>query len=184
MVSLTNQFLIAMPSLADPNFFRSVTLICQHNADGAMGIVINRPTDLSMGEILQQMDIDASKARHQSEKVYHGGPVQNERGFILHDGATSWSSSLTVSDELSLTTSRDILEALAQDRGPNRCLVALGYAGWGGGQLEDELSQNAWLNGPADHNIIFDTPAEHRWNRAAQHLGVDLDRLSSQTGHA
>ena len=184
MVSLTNQFLIAMPSLADPNFFRSVTLICQHNADGALGIVINRPTNLSMGEILQQMDIDAGNSQRQNEKVYHGGPVQNERGFILHDGDQEWSSSLAISDELSLTTSRDILEALAQDRGPNRCLVALGYAGWGGGQLEDELSQNAWLNGPADYDIVFNAPAQDRWNRAAQHLGVDLDRLSSETGHA
>jgi len=184
MLSLTNHFLIAMPALQDPNFHRSVTLICQHNQEGAMGVVINRPTNLLMREIFDQMDIPATGSRHLDTVVYNGGPVQNERGFVLHDGDENWASSLLVSGRLALTTSRDVLEALADNRGPDHFLVALGYAGWGAGQLEQELSQNAWLNGPADYDILFHTPVEQRWNKAAERLGVDLGRLSAESGHA
>lgn len=181
---LSNHFLIAMPSLADPNFQRSVTLVCQHDEGGALGIVINRPTELSAGEIFEQMKIPLHSDRHRHAPVYQGGPVQQERGFVLHDGERRWASSLPVGEALSLTTSRDILEAMAEDRGPERFLIALGYAGWAGGQLEMELAQNAWLSGPADYEIVFHTPVEERWERAAERLGVDLQRLSADAGHA
>jgi putative transcriptional regulator len=184
MEYLTNHFLIAMPQLADPNFFRSVTLICQHNADGALGVVINRLTNVSMLEIFEQMKIDATASRYADMPVYSGGPVQNERGFILHEGDSRWASTLPISDALALTTSRDILEAMAENRGPEHCLVALGYAGWSGGQLEREITDNAWLNGPADFDVVFNTPVEERWSRAAERVGIDLSRLSADSGHA
>ncbi len=183
-MQLGNHFLIAVPALADPNFQRSVTLICQHDEGGALGIVINRPIELTAGEIFKQMNIAPADDRHRDAPVFSGGPVQQERGFVLHDGGRDWASTLPVSDELSLTTSRDILEAMAEGRGPERYLIALGYAGWAGGQLEMELAQNAWLSGPADYEIVFHTPVEERWERAAERLGVDLHRLSADAGHA
>jgi len=183
MDSLANQFLIAMPGMADPNFARSVTLICQHDEDGALGIVINRLADLQMGEMLRQLKLPASAATAR-QPVYSGGPVHGERGFVLHEDVGDWEATLPVGRHLALTTSQDILRAIAGGEGPQRYLVALGYAGWGSGQLEQEFSANAWLNGPADPAVIFDTPHEERWPAAARLLGVDLGRVSSEAGHA
>lgn len=182
--SLTDHFLIAMPSLADPNFSRTVTYICEHNEDGALGIVINRQTDVALGELLQHLGLQASRREVAARPVYMGGPVQQERGFVLHPPGQEWESSLSISEDVAITTSRDVLAALAEDRGPERYLVALGYAGWGAGQLEQEMADNSWLSGPADGTIIFEREAEARWQAAAALLGVDLRLLSSDTGHA
>ena len=182
--SLANHFLIAMPNLRDPNFARTVTLICEHSSEGAMGIVINRSTDLRLADVLQQMDIDGAASHHREMPVYLGGPVQNNRGFVLHEPLGSWESTLAVTPSLGVSTSRDILAALADNSGPQRFLLALGYAGWSAGQLEREIGENTWLSGPADHQILFDTPVEARWSAAAQHLGVNLAALSGEAGHA
>jgi len=182
--SLTNQFLIAMPGLMDPNFHQTVTYICAHNEDGAMGIVINRPLDLALGDVLAQMDLQPCNEEVGRIPIYQGGPVQTDRGFVLHRPDSEWSSSINVSEEIGVTTSRDILQAIAEGRGPARSLIALGYAGWAAGQLEQELKENAWLSGPADSDIIFKTPCQQRWEHAARLLGVDLQRLSSDIGHA
>jgi putative transcriptional regulator len=183
-LNLTNHFLIAMPSLMDPNFHQTVTYICAHNTDGAMGIVINRPMDLTLGDVLEQMQIEATVEGVGSLPVYEGGPVQRERGFVLHEPPGPWDSVLTVTDRLALATSRDILAALARGDGPRRTFLALGYAGWAAGQLEQEMADNAWLSGPADSRIIFDVPHEKRWEAAAALLGIDFVRLSSEAGHA
>lgn len=182
--SLKNQLLIAMPGLADPNFFHSVTFICEHTDSGAMGIVINRPTDIRIGEVLEQMDIKPAHLEAMQGQVFLGGPVQEQRGFVLHSGKQGWDSTLRIAEDLSVTTSRDILEAMARGEGPEQTLVALGYAGWGSGQLEQELLDNAWLTAPADQAILFDLPPEKRWQAAADLLGVDLATLSSDSGHA
>ena len=182
--NLTNQFLIAMPGLADPNFHQTVTLICDHNDEGAMGIVSNRPLNLQLAEIFSQLSLGADASALGAHSILQGGPVQQERGFVLHDGARRWELSMRVSAELSLTRSRDILQAMAHGDGPGRAVVALGYAGWSPGQLEQELSDNAWLSVPAVDEIIFDTPFEERWEAAARLLGVDLSLLSSEPGHA
>ncbi len=182
--SLSNHFLIAMPNLADPNFFHTVTLICEHNEEGALGIVINRPTDFSLGELLQQLELIEDADRYADIPVYAGGPVQGEHGFIVHSPPGEWAHSLRFGDGLALTTSRDLLEGIVEGRGPERLLVALGYAGWGPGQLEQELADNAWLTTPASHEILFEVPAEQRWKAAAAQLGIDLDLLSGDAGHA
>ncbi|MDX1605571.1 MAG: YqgE/AlgH family protein [Candidatus Competibacterales bacterium] len=181
---LSNQFLIAMPSLADPNFARTVTYICSHDDSGALGIVINRPLELTLGELLDHIQLPAPRQPLVDQTVFSGGPVQPQQGFVLHDPIGDWDSTLQVSERLGLTTSSDILQALSEDRGPQRMLVALGYAGWGAGQLEQELVDNAWLSGPADTDILFETPVEHRWAAAAALLGVDLRLLSGDAGHA
>ncbi|MFQ5994771.1 MAG: YqgE/AlgH family protein [Acidiferrobacterales bacterium] len=181
---LSNHFLIAMPALADPNFYRTVTLVCEHSTEGAMGIVINRTTDLALGDILQQMGIEAKDADSRDMTVHLGGPVQTNRGFVLHEPLGKWESTLPITDTLGVSTSRDILTAIAENRGPERCLVALGYAGWGAGQLERELAENSWLNGPSDRQIIFDMPIDSRWQRAATLVGVDLSTISGEAGHA
>lgn len=182
--NLTNEFLIAMPALHDPNFFHTVTYICVHNEDGAMGLVVNRPLDVDLGEVLEHMELETGREDINNTIVFDGGPVQRDRGFVLHQPAGEWDTMLNINNELAISTSRDILSAIAQGKGPPQILVALGYAGWGSGQLEQELSENAWLNGPADLSILFDLPPEQRWQAAAAHIGVDLDRLSNQTGHA
>ncbi|OGI39850.1 MAG: hypothetical protein A2V91_00880 [Candidatus Muproteobacteria bacterium RBG_16_64_10] len=184
LVSLANHFLIAMPALADPNFARTVTLICDHSAEGAMGLVINRPTDLTLRDIFEQIDIKPDDADHGDLPVFHGGPVQNNRGFVLHEPLGQWQATLAVTDTLGVSSSRDILEAIARNAGPAHCLVTLGYAGWSAGQLEREISENAWLSGPADRAILFDLPPESRWKAAAQRLGVDLSTFSGDAGHA
>ena len=183
-MDLTNQFLIAMPALQDPNFHRTVTYLCAHNNEGAMGIVINRPLDLNLGEVLDHMSIEVDNIQVNDMMVLQGGPVQRDRGFVIHEPAGEWDAVLTVGDDIGVATSRDILTAVAHGDGPKRAVVALGYAGWGAGQLEHEVLQNAWLSGPADSSIIFDLPYEKRYESAARLLGVDLDRLSGEAGHA
>ena len=183
-LSLTNQFLIAMPALDDPNFHGTVTFICEHNDQGAMGIVINRPLTMTLGEILEQMEIPSQEDSIGRQAVYMGGPVQTERGFVLHNPVGEWDSMLRINDELGITTSKDILQEIAIGSGPRRMLVALGYAGWGPGQLEQEIRDNAWLSGPMDPEILFSLPVEQRWQAAAALLGVDINHLSGEAGHA
>ena len=182
---LTGQFLVAMPAMADPNFDRTVTYICEHNQDGALGIIVNRPTDMSLGEILAQLDLAVSDPGIATQPVLLGGPVQPERGFVIHDADhEAFSSTLDVPDGLRVTTSRDILVAMAEGKGPARAVIALGYAGWGAGQLEAEMAANAWLSVPATADIIFSVPFERRWEAAAALLGVNIAALSSEAGHA
>lgn len=182
--SLTNHFLIAMPNLADPNFSHSVTYICEHNDAGAMGLVINRPTDIRFSDILQHMNIGSENSALKGVMVYHGGPVQPEQGFVLHAPVGQWEGTLRITGSVGLTTSRDILTALAQGQGPDKFFIALGYAGWGAGQLEAEMAQNAWLSVPADLDVVMNAPVDQRWARAAALLGIDLKTLSSDVGHA
>ena len=170
--------------MKDPNFEQTVTYICQHNHEGALGIVINRTIDLTVGDVLDQMNIARETSIKSDAPVHYGGPVQIERGFILHEDIGDWDSTLKISNLTGLTTSRDILEAMANNSGPSRALLALGYAGWGAGQLEREISENAWLNWPADNELIFSTPIDERWSKAANLLGVDLSLLSTDAGHA
>ncbi len=184
LLDLTNQFLIAMPTLEDPNFARTVTYVCAHNEDGAMGIVINRPLKIELGEVLSQMQLEASDPAINARPVYQGGPVHRDRGFILHRPALDFGSTIRVSDDIAVSTSREILSAISRGEGPVDTLVALGYAGWGAGQLEQEMQQNAWLSGPASAEVIFRAPPGERWERAAAHLGIDLGMLSSDVGHA
>ncbi|MGH8398375.1 MAG: YqgE/AlgH family protein [Gammaproteobacteria bacterium] len=181
---LINQFLIAMPSLKDPNFQQSVVYVCEHNADSALGIVINRPTPVVLGDIFKQLSIEASDAQLVHRPVFQGGPVQMERGFVIHQPVGAWEATLKIGDNLGVTTSRDVLAAMARGEGPQNAFVALGYAGWSAGQLETELSSNSWLSTPADRSIIFETPVEQRWQAAAQLIGVDIALLSGDAGHA
>jgi len=181
---LNNQFLIAMPNLEDSNFSHSVSYLCQHNQDGALAIVINRPTGMNLGSILEQMGINSSLQQVKDAPIYAGGPVQQERGFIIHNtGDNSWDSSIPVSHTTSLTSSRDILEAIAEGKGPEQYLIALGYAGWGEGQLEKEIISNAWLNTPYDEQVLYQTPAKHRWITAANSIGIDINQLTIPAGH-
>lgn len=149
-----------------------------------MGIVINKPLEIELTEIFEQMDISANNPETNNKLIFHGGPVYTNRGFILHHAGKQWDSSIVVSDDICVTTSKDILEAIAKGEGPDESLIALGYAGWAGGQLEQELMDNSWLNGPSDLEILFSTPFELCWQTAADHMGVDIDRLSSDIGHA
>jgi putative transcriptional regulator len=181
---LTGQFLIAMPNLQDPNFFHSVTYVCVHNDEGAMGIIINRPLDMELGDIFEHMQIPVYAPQIRRLPIFQGGPVEQERGFVLHPASREWDAMLNVEDAISITTSRDILTAMAKGEGPLESLVALGYAGWGPGQLEKEMADNAWLSGPADPEILFRLPAEDRWQAAAKQLGVDLTLMSTQVGHS
>jgi putative transcriptional regulator len=182
--NLTNHFLIAMPQLEDPNFFHTVTYICEHSSDGTMGIVINRPMELHLADIFDQLEIPVSAKKVAEQSVYIGGPVQSDRGFVLHDSDSEWASTLRVTNEISVTTSLDILEAIALGKGPEHNLVALGYASWGAGQLESEIAQNVWLSGPAESDIIYKRASKERWQAAADLLGVDLNLLSGDAGHA
>ncbi len=182
--TLANQLLVALPALADPNFARSVALICQHDGDGAMGVLVNRPSEYTLGQILAQMGIGSEDQALCARPVLHGGPVHQERGFVIHDGDRGWDSSLQVGDGLYLTTSRDVLEAMAAGHGPDNAIVALGCAGWGAGQLEQELGENAWLTVPADAGVLFELPLDERWQTAASSIGVDLFRLAGYSGHA
>ena len=182
--SLANQLLIAMPGMDDPNFSRTVTYVCEHDDDGALGIVINRPVDLRLGDVLGNMNLSCSHPKAAALPIYKGGPIHNERGFVLHRPIGAWASTLNVSPDIGVTTSRDILDAMALGEGPNDVLVTLGYAGWGAGQLEEEILNNTWLNSPADPGILFDIPAEQRWRAAASTLGVDIHLLSGEAGHA
>ncbi len=182
--NLSNQFLIAMPSLRDPNFSQTVTYICAHNEDGAMGLVINRPANCELGEILTQMEMSPDDRAIAKLPVYQGGPVHTDRGFVLHEPDSRWDSSIRVSDALGITTSRDILHAISENTGPENFLIALGYAGWTAGQLEEEIKENTWLNVSADPEIIFNTPCELRWTSATALLGIEHHQLSTGCGHA
>jgi putative transcriptional regulator len=181
---LRNHFLIAMPTLNDVNFARTVTFICEHNRDGAMGIIINRPLNITLKEILQHIKVKSCLQEVEAIPMFLGGPVQQNRGFVLHRPIGHWETTLMVGDELGITTSCDILNAIAQGQGPQQTLIALGYAGWESNQLEQELAENAWLSTPANSTIVFDTPYEQRWKAAAALAGVDLSRLSGEVGHA
>ena len=187
-VSLTNHFLIAMPAMADPNFARTLTYICEHNAEGALGIIINRPIDMNLAGLFERVNIPLEAEAARSEladlPVYFGGPVQTDRGFVLHRPKGQWHSTLVVTEDIGLTSSRDILQAMSESGEPNEVLISLGYAGWSAGQLEWELSQNAWLTVPAEPNILFGLPPEERLPAAMQLLGVDFANLSEVAGHA
>lgn len=183
-VDLTRHFLIAMPAMVDPHFARTLTLVCEHNENGALGIVVNRPTDMNLQGLLEQVKIAPEDHRFKGVPVHFGGPVQVDRGFVLHSPVGAWQSTLSIGDSIGLTTSKDILEAVARGNGPEQILVTLGYAGWAPGQLEHELAQNAWLTVPARNDILFDLPAEERLPAAMQLLGVDYANLSDVAGHA
>lgn len=182
--NFTNHFLIAMPGMADPNFAHSLTYVCEHSRDGALGIVVNKPTDMTLSALLQQIDVPVADAAIGNAPVHFGGPVQVDRGFVLHRPLGNWQSTLAVSDALGLTTSKDVLEAVGRGEGPRDLLVSLGYAGWSAGQLEQEIAQNAWLTVEADVDLLFSTPAERRLPAAMQLLGIDFARLSDDVGHA
>ena len=184
VIDLTHHFLIAMPNMVDPYFSKSLTYICEHNDQGALGVVINRPIDLSLQALFERINIKLEQRELHDIPVYFGGPVQTDRGFVLHQPIGDWHSTLNVRDELGLTTSKDILEAVGKGRGPARMLVTLGYSGWSAGQLEHELGQNAWLTVEAGTQIIFDLPAEEKLPAAMELLGVDFANLSEDTGHA
>ena len=186
--SLANHFLIAMPAMTDPNFSRSLTYLCEHNADGALGIIINRPLELSLGSLFERVSVPLTPGENQTKyndlPVFFGGPVQTDRGFVLHRPAGSWQSTLNVTTEIGLTSSRDILQSMSDEGEPTEVLVSLGYAGWAAGQLEWELSQNAWLTVAADPDIIFALPPEERLPAAMQLLGIDFANLSEVAGNA
>lgn len=182
--SLANHLLIAVPAMDDPNFARGVTLLCQHDDDGAMGVLVNRLSDYTLGDVLRQMNIVHDSAALAAQPVLQGGPVHPERGFVLHDDPRDWDSTLRIAPGLAMTTSRDILEAMARGDGPANAIVALGCAGWQAGQLESELTQNTWLTVSADPELLFALPLETRWLAAAQRIGVDLHRLTDYAGHA
>jgi putative transcriptional regulator len=182
-VNLTHNFLIAMPGMVDPNFHGALTYICDHSDQGALGVVVNRPIDLELAALFEQIGLALPEGLH-SNTVYFGGPVQTERGFVLHTPPLTFSSTLNVKDAISLTTSKDILEAVSQGSGPDKFMVSLGYAGWSPGQLEAELKQNAWLSVAADPQVIFDLAPEARLPAAMKLLGIDFACLSEEAGHA
>lgn len=181
---LTNQFLIAMPAMTDSNFSQTVTFIWEHNAEGALGIIINRPLQMRWVDVFEQLNMPTAPGVSADQPVLQGGPVQTDRGFVVHHTGGRWEHTQQISSRIQITTSPDILNAMASGCGPQTALVALGYAGWGAGQLEAELAQNAWLTAPCDERILFETPYEHRWRAAGRLLGVDLATISPQVGHA
>jgi putative transcriptional regulator len=187
-IDLTNQFLIAMPGMADETFAGSVVYLCEHNEKGALGLVINKPIDIKLKNLFEKVELKLGLASLGNEPVYFGGPVQTERGFVLHEkmvaGHPPYSSTLSVPGGLEMTTSKDVLEAMAEGGGPRRVLVTLGYSGWQAGQLEEELGRNGWLTVIADPKVIFDTPIEQRYERAVGLLGIDPRMLSLDAGHA
>ncbi|HHJ34302.1 MAG TPA: YqgE/AlgH family protein [Gammaproteobacteria bacterium] len=182
--NLTGHFLIAMPSLKDGVFNQAVTYICEHDESGSFGIIINQQTGITLKQIASEMKIETGNDYDEDQLVYLGGPVDQGRGFILHRPAGGWKSSLNVNDNIALTTSQDILKALVHNEGPKDCIIALGYAGWAAGQLDDEIAGNTWLSCPADEEVIFKTPVEERWKAAANLIGIDLSLLSNDAGHA
>lgn len=210
MNSLENQLLIAMPSLGDPYFTKTVTYICEHNEEGAMGLIINLPVNITLSDLLdkiepdepigEQLNDDVGRSVGEAtvlidkappdennslqQLVLSGGPIAQQRGFVLHSSQTGWNSSLSLSEEIMITTSKDILMALGTEKAPEQFMVTLGYAGWGPGQLEQELQENSWLTTPATSDILFDTPIEQRWKKATEKMGIDLAHLSSDIGHA
>jgi len=188
-INLTNQFLIAMPGMADNNFSGAVIYLCEHTEKGALGLVINKPIDITLRNLFEKVDLSLTRDDLAEAPVYFGGPVQTERGFVLHerqtDAASPYSSTLAIpGGGLDMTTSKDVLEAVSNGAGPKKLLITLGYSGWGAGQLEDELGRNGWLTVDATHEVIFDTPIEQRYDRALSLLGFDPRMLSTEAGHA
>ncbi|MFM7705092.1 MAG: YqgE/AlgH family protein [Rubrivivax sp.] len=189
-IDLTNKFLIAMPGMADENFAGTVVYLCEHNKDGALGLVINRPFDITLRNLFEKVELSLDREELASQPVYFGGPVQTERGFVLHEHAaveqeSPYTSTLAIpGGPLAMTTSKDVLEAMSHGAGPRRVLVTLGYAGWGAGQLESEIGRNGWLTVDADPSVIFDTPVQERYQRALSLLGFDPLMLSQEAGHA
>ncbi len=190
-INLTNQFLIAMPGMGDGTFAGTVVYLCEHTAKGALGLVINKPIDITLKNLFEKVELTLDRVDLAEAPVYFGGPVQTERGFVLHDrlggaGAEGghYNSSLQIPGGLEMTTSKDVLEALSNGAGPKRVLITLGYSGWGAGQLEDEMSRNGWINVGAEPGIIFDTPVEERYGKALSLLGIDAGMLSQEAGHA
>ena len=182
--NFTHHFLIAMPAMADPHFSHTLTYVCEHSAEGALGIVVNKPTDMTLSALFEQIDVPLANAELRRMPVHFGGPVQVDRGFVLHRPLGNWQSTLAVDDDVGLTTSKDVLEAVARGEGPKDVLVSLGYAGWSAGQLEQEIAQNAWLTVAADPGVLFETPVEARLPAAMRLLGIDFSRLSDDVGHA
>lgn len=182
--NFTHHFLIAMPAMADQNFSHTLTYVCEHNEGGALGIVVNRPTEMTLSSLFQQIDVPLSDRDLCRMPVHFGGPVQVDRGFVLHRPLGNWQSTLAVDAEVGLTTSKDVLEAVARGEGPKDVIVSLGYAGWWAGQLEQEIAQNAWLTVAADPDVLFETPADLRLPAAMRLLGIDFSRLSDAVGHA
>jgi putative transcriptional regulator len=188
-INLTNQFLIAMPGMADENFSRTVIYLCEHSKNGALGLVINRPTDITLKNLFEKVELSLDRDELAGQPVFFGGPVQTERGFVLHEKTgtdqSPYTSTLSIAGgELEMTTSKDVLEALANGAGPRRLMVTLGYSGWSAGQLEEEIGRNGWLTVDADPKVIFDTPVEERYQRALSLLGFDPLMLSQEAGHA
>lgn len=186
-IDLTNHFLVAMPGMADETFERTVVYLCEHTEKGALGLVINKPIDITLKSLFEKIELKLDRAELAAQPVFFGGPVQTERGFVLHEptGAESpYNSTLSVPGGLEMTTSKDVLEALAGGTGPRRVLVTLGYAGWSAGQLEDEIGRNGWLTVGADPAVIFDTPVPERYDKAVSLLGIDPRMLSAEAGHA
>lgn len=181
--NLRNHFLVAMPGLSDPLFSNSITYICDHSADGAMGLVVNRAMDLHLSDVFEQMSLHY-KAEHGRAPILAGGPVNTQRGFVLHPAGSVWQSTIRITEGISLTASRDIITAIANGEGPENALFVLGYSGWSAGQLEREIKENSWLTVPADVDILFHTPLEQRWHAAARLLGVDMNLMPTQAGHA
>jgi putative transcriptional regulator len=181
---LANHFLIAMPSMADGNFEGSLVFIAEHSTRGALGVVVNKLTDLNLARLFSRIELSLPRSVDASAMVLAGGPVQTDRGFVLHSPCGDWGTTIAVSDEIALTSSKDVLEAVTRGDGPEHMLISLGYSGWGPGQLEEEISRNAWLTVPADISIMFDVPAEDRLSRAFSLLGVNPVFLASAAGHA
>lgn len=182
--SLTNHLLIAMPQLSDPNFAQTVALICEHTDKGALGIVLNKPLPMKLSDVLSQMQLEPSTERIAEQPVLRGGPVHTDRGFVLHRPGGQWDHTHMVSDTIQVTTSRDVLAAMARGEGPSDAFIALGYAGWESGQLEQEMKDNAWASMPVDARVVFELPFQERWAGAWRLLGVDVERLSPEAGHA
>jgi len=181
---LTNHLLIAMPQLADPNFAQTVALICEHTDKGALGIVLNKPLPMKLSDVLSQMKLEPSSERIGEQPVLRGGPVHTDRGFVLHRPGGQWDHTHKVSEDIQVTTSRDVLAAMARGEGPSDAFIALGYAGWESGQLEREMKDNAWASVPVDPRVVFELPYEQRWAGAWRLLGIDVERLSPEAGHA
>ncbi len=180
--SLTNHLLIAMPALSDPNFSRSVTLVCEHTADnGALGIVLNKPLPMRLSDVLSKMKLQPRDERVAAQPVLRGGPVLTNQGFVLHRPGGTWDKTLRVSEQIEVTTSRDVLEAMARGEGPTDAFIALGYAGWDPGQLEREIRENAWLPMPADERVVFELPYDHRWEGSWGLLGVDTEKIKQMS---
>ena len=181
---LNNQLLIAMPSMTDPNFSHTVTLICEHSEQGALGIIINRPMDMKITNLMEQLELSATNISIKEKLILNGGPLSQERGFVLHNSQEAFQNSLSISDDVKLTLSKDIIDAISSGHGPEKSIIALGYAGWEAGQLEKEMLLNTWLSIPVNLNLIFDLPYEKRWEISVKTLGFNPNQLSTQIGHA